>query len=89
MIGMLSCKQVTQTVSESLDRKLPFWTRVQLQMHLGMCGLCRRFRKDMIRVDEEVRRHAAELEQGIQDDGFGLSPKARDRLKQKLDANDQ
>ena len=39
-----SCKQVVRLVSESLDKqKLPFWTRMQLWMHLEMCGILQIF----------------------------------------------
>ena len=87
MKGMYSCKQVSRIVSESLDKKLSFWTRMQLWMHLGMCGLCKAFRKNMIRVDEEVRRHAEELEQDVQKSGLQLSPDARERLNRALKPN--
>ena len=87
MKGMFSCKQVTQFISESLDRKLPFLTRMQLKMHLGMCGVCKAFRKNMVRIDKEVRQHAEELEQDVQDSDVRLSPDARNRLNETLNSN--
>ena len=82
---MYSCEQVVRLVSESLDKqKLPFWTRMQLWMHLGMCGICKSFRKHMVRVDEEARRHAKETEQDVGDSGVQLSPEARERLNRAL-----
>ena len=84
---MFSCKQVTQIVSESLDKKLPFWTRVQLRMHLAMCGLCSRFRKTMIRVDREVNQRAEEIERNVGDDESKLSADARDRIQRAMRTN--
>jgi hypothetical protein len=81
---MFSCKQVSHLVSESLDRKLPFWTCMQLWMHLGMCGLCFRFRKTMVRVDNEVRQHADEVENTSTDSDAKLSDEARDRIRAAL-----
>lgn len=51
---MLNCKQVSQLVTESLDKTPGFWARMNLWMHLGMCGLCWQFRKTVLRVHREA-----------------------------------
>jgi hypothetical protein len=84
MMGMYSCKQVSQIVSESLDRKLPLWTRVQLRMHLAMCGICSRFRRNMIRVDREVKRRAIEVETDNEQKSAGLSEVTRKKIQREL-----
>jgi len=89
MKAMYNCKEVSQFVSESLDRKLGFWTRVQLWMHLSMCGLCTRFRKTMIRVDREVRQHTQDVEQESRNPEEALSPEARERINRRLRSLDQ
>lgn len=56
---MLNCRQVARLVAELLDNKPISWTqRVQLWMHLAMCGLCQRFRRTMLRIDRELKSHA-------------------------------
>jgi hypothetical protein len=84
MMGMYSCKQVSQIVSESLDKKLTLWTRIQLRMHLAMCGVCSRFRKTMIRVDREVKQLAVEIETDNHQDSARLSEATRNRLQREL-----
>lgn len=37
---MLNCKQITQLISDGLDRKLSLWQRMNLRLHLMMCGAC-------------------------------------------------
>jgi hypothetical protein len=37
---MLSCKDVSQLISESMDRSLPFYRRVLVRLHLLMCKYC-------------------------------------------------
>lgn len=83
---MLSCKEVSKLVSESLDRKLSWWQRINLWMHLGMCGLCSRFRKDMIHLHEETQQHAEEIEQDTADADVKLSDDSRDRMKRLLES---
>jgi len=39
---MLSCRDVSNLLSDRLDRKLGFMERVRLRMHLAMCAGCSR-----------------------------------------------
>ena len=54
---MLSCKEVMQLASEQLDRKLPFWTRVSLRMHVILCRGCSRYRRQITALDRVVVDH--------------------------------
>ena len=83
---MLNCKEVSQLVSESIDKKLPLWTRMNLMMHLAMCGLCKRFRKSILRVHTEARAYATELENGTADSNVVLTKEAKDRIQQRLES---
>ncbi len=40
---MLTCKQASQLLSQSLDRKLSAKERLFLQLHLLICKYCKRF----------------------------------------------
>ncbi|MDP2134552.1 MAG: zf-HC2 domain-containing protein [Sulfuritalea sp.] len=44
---MLSCKETTQRLSEAQDRDLSLSEKLQLKMHLAMCGGCRNFSRQM------------------------------------------
>lgn len=48
---MMNCKQVTQLLSEKLDRPLHAKEKVSLGIHTTMCVSCRQFGKQM----EELR----------------------------------
>ncbi len=78
---MLTCKEVTRLVSESLDRKLPLGRRIMVRLHLLMCSLCSRFRKQAFFL-RDAARHFWKV--GESAPGPGLSPEARDRIKQAL-----
>ncbi|MBI3836624.1 MAG: hypothetical protein HY288_01650 [Planctomycetia bacterium] len=81
---MLNCKDVSKLLSESLDRKLPFWTRVRLWMHLGMCRLCWGFRRDLMHIHRETRQHADEIERDVHEAEGKLSEESRERMKRLL-----
>jgi hypothetical protein len=75
---MLSCRDVSQLVSESLDRKLSFRQRMQVRLHLLMCRLCSRFRRQTLFLRDAGRRLA------VEETDDTLSPEARERIKQLL-----
>lgn len=81
---MLSCKEVSHLVSESLDRKLPFWQRMQVRMHLLMCRFCSRFRKQTLFLRDAARHYLMAVEETETAASTGLSPEARDRIKKSL-----
>ena len=81
---MLSCKDVSYLVSESLDRKLPFWQRLQVRLHLLMCRFCARFRKQTLFLRDAARHYLMAVEETETATSAGLSPEARVRIKQSL-----
>ena len=40
---MLNCKQISQLISQSLDRKLTLRERFALKLHLFICNKCKQF----------------------------------------------
>ncbi len=44
---MLSCKQITELVSDYLEGRLGFADRMRFQMHVGMCKHCRAYLRQM------------------------------------------
>ncbi len=56
---MLSCKDVSKLVSESLEHPLPFRKRMGVRMHLMMCSLCRRYQRQMLQLRALVKGAAA------------------------------
>lgn len=83
---MLSCKEVSKLVSESLDRRLPFWQRVQLRVHLSLCKLCKGFETDLLHIRDAAGRDAEESLEPADDSQPKLSPEARQRLQRALES---
>jgi anti-sigma factor ChrR (cupin superfamily) len=40
---MLTCKEITELVTEYAEGGLSFMDRIRFQMHIGMCRNCRRY----------------------------------------------
>ena len=45
---MSRCKDITKLISDSMERKLSLWQRIDLRLHLILCGLCRRFQANLL-----------------------------------------
>ena len=85
MRWMYNCKEVSEMVSESMDRALPFYQRVLIRMHLLMCKYCTRVREqfEAIRAASRYEElHGKEL-----DDSRSLSTDGKERLKEFLKNN--
>ena len=81
---MLSCKDVTQLISESMDRSLPLGKRIGGRIHPLMWLFCARYERQLLLIRETVRRLVAveETPEGL----FlgALSEDARGRIRQSL-----
>ena len=83
---MLSCKDISKLVSESLDHKLSLRKRMSMWMHLAMCGVCWGFRKTLLRIHQASDEYASEIEQDSDAHETKLSEEARERIKHSLDS---
>jgi predicted anti-sigma-YlaC factor YlaD len=78
------CDDTAQLLSESMDRTLPYWTRVQLQMHLVICKGCRQYRKQLWTIREALRRAATTLHEQAGEDLLRPSSESQAQIKQAL-----
>ncbi len=78
---MLTCKEVSALVSQSLDRRLSWRERLGVRLHLFICDACTRFKWQM----EFLRRATQRFARGrIEEVSLQLSDKARDRILRAL-----
>lgn len=59
---MLDCKQTSQLISQSLDRKLTLRERCALQLHLILCKFCKRFSQQLQIIRVSVKSLVDEVE---------------------------
>jgi hypothetical protein len=81
---MLSCKDVTQLLSESMDRSLPLGKRIGVRLHLLICKLCARYERQLLQIRETVRRLVGTEETAEGPLGEPLSEGAKERIRKSL-----
>jgi hypothetical protein len=79
---MFSCKNVTQMLSESLDRKLPFYQRIGMRVHLIMCKLCSRYKEQLLFLRKTAHLFSDSSEN--EKISFHLSSEAGKRIKESM-----
>lgn len=52
---MLMCKEATRLISEGLDRRLPLWQRLNLRLHVSMCGACTAYKRQVEAIHRLLR----------------------------------
>jgi hypothetical protein len=80
---MLSCRETTQLISESIERKLTLQQRMTVRAHLLMCRVCSRFRKQLLFMEKAIGLFVENEKEGklpVESEP-SLSPEARERLK--------
>lgn len=78
---MLSCRQASERVSQSFERRLSRGERLRLWLHLAACRGCRRLAAQVRFLHAAVRRLEHECENNH---ALRLSPAARERIQRTL-----
>ncbi|WP_442511968.1 hypothetical protein SH528x_003722 [Novipirellula sp. SH528] len=81
---MLSCKEISKLVSQSIEHPLPFRKRMELWMHMRLCSLCSAFRRDVVYMHERMQQDAPDLSENGEGDTEKLPVDARLRIKQAI-----
>lgn len=80
---MLSCKQASQLLSQSLDRNLSRRELIGLRLHLMLCSMCRRFGRQVMGIRSMLRRFRQQIEQ---DETVKLPTEAKQRIARVLES---
>ncbi len=74
---MLDCKQTSQLISQSLDRKLTLRERFALQLHLILCKFCKRFSQQLQIIRVSMKSLVDEVEKN---DAILMPSDAKERI---------
>jgi hypothetical protein len=81
---MFSCKEVSQRISESMDRGLPLYQRMFIRIHIMRCKYCYLFRKQLFFL-RQLSRFSQSLGEAA-GPALTLPEGARERIKNSLRA---
>jgi hypothetical protein len=81
---MLSCKDVTRLISESMDHSLPLGKRMGVRLHLLICTFCSRYERQPLLIRDTVPRLAAIADAYGALVGESLSEEAKGRIRKSL-----
>jgi hypothetical protein len=73
---MMSCRRASRLISEGMERRLTWWERPLLWLHLLGCRACGRFRRAVRWLHESLTRPPRDIR---------LPVAARERLRATLD----
>lgn len=80
---MLTCKQASQIISQSLDKPLSWSDRMRLKFHLLICNACNRFNQQMRLLNIAVKQVIQTTEN---DNTIQLSLEAKARMTKAIES---
>ncbi|PKO91906.1 MAG: hypothetical protein CVU15_09965 [Betaproteobacteria bacterium HGW-Betaproteobacteria-1] len=80
---MLTCKQASELISQSLDRSLTRSERWSLRFHLLICVACARFNRQLASIQAVMNKWLSDTEQ---DEHLQLPLQAKLRMTQALES---
>lgn len=80
---MLTCKQASQLLSQSLDRPLTRGERFRLRFHILICRFCKRFGQQIVGLSTAIRQQVKLIEQNEE---IKLSKDAIERITQAINS---
>ena len=81
---MLSCKQTSQIISQSLDRPLTMRERVALKLHLLVCKYCKRFSQQVQTLRVAIKTVVSSIESN---NNILMSSAAKKRIADMVEAH--
>ena len=81
---MLSCKDASQIISQSLDRQLTVRERFALKLHLLICKYCKQFSQQIVAIRVALKLASSAIEN---DDSIKMPSEAKKRLLQSIESN--
>lgn len=83
---MLTCKQASKLVSQSLDRPLTWSEKLQLKLHLLICNPCTQFKRQLNMLRTALRRIRNDIEH---DSSIKLPLDVKNRILHRIESDQQ
>jgi len=77
---MYKCKQIVELISQGMETKLPWMTRLEMKLHFLMCKTCKRYAQQLAFIHQALGR----VDKANHTENCQLSTQAKQRIAQKL-----
>jgi len=77
---MHKCKEIIELTSQNMDALLPWYTRIEMKVHLLMCKTCNRYAKQL----QFMNKALGAFESHASTENCQLSGDARQRIAKKM-----
>lgn len=81
MKWMLTCKEISELLSEVKDNEISFGKKIMLKMHLSMCHHCKRYQKQLDTLYQVYQKISFKIET---DEEIHLSKNEKTDIKKSL-----
>jgi hypothetical protein len=83
---MLTCKEASKLVSQSLDRPLTWLEKIQLKLHLLICNPCTQFKRQLNMLRTALQR----VRNGVEHDStIKLPLDVKNRILHRIESDQQ
>ena len=79
----MNCKQASQVISQSLDRKLSLRERFALKFHLLICNACKHFNQQLLAMRTSFKKLNASIEN---DTNIQIPSETKQRLLKSIES---
>ena len=79
----MNCKQASQVISQSLDRKLSLRERFALKFHLLICNACKHFNQQLLAMRTSFKKLNASIEN---DTNIQMPSETKQRLLKSIES---
>lgn len=81
-IFKMTCRDIFPYISEMIDHKIPFFTRMKVKLHLALCNVCS-FYQQQLETIKKLSENIG-LSQEDSEEGPELSDKKKLEIKEAL-----
>lgn len=79
------CREITPTIGESLDRRLGWWERFVMKLHMFTCDRCKRYLHHLRFLHRTLRQHGEKIADPEPVAGSEFRAESKDRMKRLLE----
>ena len=85
---MITCKQVSKALAENRIHELPWHKRLGLKLHIKLCFVCGKANTQIVQLQNGIKKMLDREDDDLYVN-VRLSDEAKEKLKQKMNANNE